>query len=90
MIMSVEMVGYIAAILTTSAFVPQVVLVWRRDDTRAISLGMYSLMVVGILMWLTYGLIIGDPPLIAANGVTFSLSCYILYKKIRHVRAGRA
>ena len=85
-----EYVGYIAAVLTTYAFVPQAVKVWREDDTRAISLGMYALMVSGIALWLVYGLIINSYPLIISNTFTFAIALTILYKKISHVRRGES
>ena len=82
------MIGYMAAFLTTYAFVPQAIKVWREDDTGAISLGMYALFVVGISLWLIYGLIIKSHPMTIANSITLVLACSILYKKIQHVRAG--
>jgi len=85
-----ELIGFIAAFLTTYAFVPQAVKVWREDETKAISLGMYSLTVAGIGMWLVYGVILDSLPLIIANTITFCLASSILYKKIKHVREGRA
>lgn len=84
----IDTIGYIAAFLTTYAFVPQAVKVWREDDTRAISLGMYILFVVGIAMWLVYGVLIESLPMTFANTLTLMLACSILYKKISHVRAG--
>ncbi|MBV1901794.1 MAG: SemiSWEET transporter [Kordiimonadaceae bacterium] len=85
-----EYVGYAAATFTTYAFVPQAVKVWREDDTRAISLGMYSMMVTGIALWLAYGLIINSYPLIISNTITFAIALTILYKKISHVRRGES
>ena len=85
----IEMIGFIAAFLTTGAFVPQAVMIWRTDDTRSISLGMYSMMTVGIGLWLVYALMINSAPMIATNVVTGTLAAIILYKKFRHVRAGR-
>ncbi len=86
----VELIGFIAAFLTTGAFVPQAVMIWRTDDTRSISLGMYTMMTVGIGLWLVYALYINSAPMIATNVVTGTLAAMILYKKYRHVRAGKA
>ena len=85
-----EYVGYVAAVLTTYAFVPQAVKVWREDDTKAISLGMYSLLVTGIALWLVYGFSIESYPMIISNSITFVISLTILYKKISHVRRGES
>jgi len=87
--MTIEIIGYAAAFLTTGSFVPQAVKVWREDDTAAISLGMYSLFVVGVALWLVYGFSIGSMPMNVANSITLCLACSILYKKIQHLRAGK-
>ena len=80
----VTILGLLAATLTTIAFVPQVVKTWRTRSTHDISLGMFSLLAAGVFAWLVYGLLIGDLPLVLANGVTFVLAGTILYFKIRN------
>lgn len=80
----VTFIGLVAACLTTVAFTPQVVKAWRSRSTRDISLGMYLVLATGIVMWLIYGLMIGDVPLILANAVTLVFVSIILYCKIRH------
>ena len=67
--MQTEIVGLVAAFLTTVAFLPQVVHTIRTRSTHDISLRMYSLYTVGIFLWLVYGLLLRDVPLIAANAV---------------------
>ena len=80
----VTILGLLAATLTTIAFVPQVVKTWRTRSTHDISFGMFSLLVAGVFTWLLYGLLIGDLPLVLANGVTFVLAGIVLYFKIRN------
>ena len=80
----VEFIGYVAAFLTTAAFVPQVVRAWRTHSTHDISLVMFVMLNLGIFLWLVYGVLIQDPPLIAANLVTGVLAASILYLKIRY------
>lgn len=82
--MQTEIVGLVAALLTTVAFLPQVVHTIRTRSTHDISLRMYSLYTVGIFLWLIYGLLLHDMPLIVANIVTFVLSGTILGLKLRH------
>jgi MtN3 and saliva related transmembrane protein len=82
--MQTELVGIVAAVLTTLAFLPQVIHTIRTRSTHDISLRMYSLYTVGIFLWLIYGLLLHDVPLIAANVVTFVLSGTILSLKLRH------
>lgn len=78
------LVGFAAATLTTLAFVPQVVRSWRTRVTRDVSLGMFLVMTTGIALWLAYGTLIADWPLIVANGVGFLLSLTVLILKLRH------
>ena len=82
--MSGEWVGYVAAALTTVAFVPQALKTLRSRDTRSISLGMYVVFTLGIVCWFGYGLVLGSWPMILANAVTFVLAAVILGLKLRH------
>ena len=80
----VTAVGLMAAFCTTFAFAPQAIKTWRTRSTSDISLGMFTLMVVGIALWLAYGVMLRDVPLIAANLVTLFLAGVILVLKLRH------
>lgn len=82
--MTLEWTGYVAATLTTLAFVPQAVKTIRTRDTRSISLGMYVVFTVGIMFWFGYGLVLGSWPMIVSNAVTFVLASTILVLKLRH------
>jgi MtN3 and saliva related transmembrane protein len=81
---TVEVIGYIAAALTTASFVPQAWKTFRTKDVSGISLGMYSMFTVGISLWLVYGLMLRAWPIVIANVVTISLACTILAMKIRY------
>lgn len=74
--------GFVAAILTTVSFIPQVVYCWKTRDTRSISLGMYACFCTGVLLWLIYGLLVAQWPVVAANAVTLVLASSILYLKL--------
>lgn len=76
-------IGMAAAVLTTAAYAPQAIQAWRSRSTRDVSLAMFLMMVSGITLWLVYGLLIGDLPLIVANAVTLVLAGAILVAKIR-------
>ncbi|HFH9921116.1 TPA: SemiSWEET transporter [Streptococcus suis] len=78
------MIGFVAACLTTFGFLPQVIKVIQTKDTAAISLGMYSMSVAGISLWLIHGIMIGDLALILANGVSVILSGIILLHKLKY------
>ena len=79
-----DWLGYIAATLTTVAFVPQVWRTLRTRDTRALSLGMYLIFTVGIAFWLGYGLVLGSWPIILSNSLTLVLAGIILVLKLHH------
>lgn len=81
---AITLIGFSAATLTTVAFVPQVVRAWRSRSTRDISLPMFLVLALGIGLWLIYGAMIGDLPLIVANGVTLVLVLMILVLKLRY------
>jgi MtN3 and saliva related transmembrane protein len=76
--------GLLAALLTTSAFLPQVLHTLATRDTRGISLRMYVIFTAGVVLWLVYGLLTDDLPLIIANAVTLVLAGAILVLKLRH------
>ncbi len=76
--------GFVAASLTTCAFLPQVIKTWRMKETRDISLWMYLIFTVGVSLWLVYGISIGDYPVSIANGATLILALSILVAKIRY------
>ncbi len=78
---SVESLGFLAAVCTTIAFVPQVWLTWKTRNTAGISLGMYAIFTSGVALWLIYGWMIGSWPVIFANFVTLLLSLSILLMK---------
>lgn len=77
-----DLIGLIAACLTTLSFVPQAILVIRTRVTDGISLTMYALFTVGVGAWLVYGLMIGAWPVIVANIVTICLALVILSMKL--------
>ena len=77
-----DLIGTIAAILTTLSFLPQAVLVIRTRNTDSLSLLMYAMFTAGILCWLAYGLLIASLPIILANAVTVCLASVILGMKI--------
>jgi MtN3 and saliva related transmembrane protein len=82
--MDMEWTGYVAALLTTLAFVPQAIKTIHSKDTRSISLGMYVVFTIGIAFWLAYGIVLHSWPMILSNIVTFCLSATILAMKLKY------
>ncbi|MEL0638822.1 dihydroorotate dehydrogenase (quinone) [Marinomonas sp. TI.3.20] len=80
--MNQEILGYIAASLTTVSFLPQVIHTIKLRDTSSISLGMYSLFLVGTMCWLSYGVVLNSYPMIIANTLTVLLSFIIFVMKV--------
>jgi len=78
-----ELIGYIAAFLTTLSFLPQVIKTLKTRDTSGISLLMYSMFVLGVALWLIYGILIGNRVIVIANSITFFLSGTVLFVKLR-------
>ncbi|MBF0270261.1 MAG: SemiSWEET transporter [Alphaproteobacteria bacterium] len=79
-----DFVGMLAGMLTTLAFLPQVVKTWKTRSTRDISLTMFLSFTLGVALWLVYGLILGAWPIILANLVTLGLAGTILFLKLSH------
>ena len=80
---NIELIGFIAAILTTVAFIPQVYKVWQTKSVSGMSLTMYLIFFCGVVLWLVYGLIINSLPMIIGNAVTIVLTLIILYFLLR-------
>jgi len=84
MAFDVTIIGLIAATLTTTAFFPQAIKAVKTKSTKDISLVMFLILCLGIFLWLVYGVIIKDLPLILANIVTFILAMIILVCKLKY------
>ena len=76
---SVELIGFDAAFLTTIAFIPQVVQVWKTKSVQGLSLTTYIIFVIGVFLWFLYGLRIGSLSMIIANSITVVLALIIMY-----------
>ena len=83
--MAIEiLVSAVAATLTTAAFVPQALHIIRHKDTRAISLHMYLAFATGVLLWLVFGMLIGNWPIIVSNAITLALAVAIIAMKLKY------
>jgi MtN3 and saliva related transmembrane protein len=82
-----DLVGALAAVLTTVSFIPQAWQTFRTRDVSGISFGMYSVFTVGVALWLTYGLLLRAWPIVIANVITLGLAVGILGMKVVFGRA---
>jgi MtN3 and saliva related transmembrane protein len=80
----ITILGLAAAACTTISFLPQAVKTIRTKHTEDLSLGMYSLLTIGIFLWLLYGILVEDIPIIVANGVTIIFCLTILFLIIKY------
>jgi len=80
----VELLGLVAATLTTTAFVPQVYKTWKTKSAESLSQSMLFIFVIGILCWLVYGFFIDSLPVILANFITAILGFALLFFKYRY------
>ena len=80
-----ELIGFIAAVCTTFAFLPQVIMVWKTKQTKDLSLRMYTIMFIGLCLWFVYGLRINSLSIVLVNIVTgilvFTILVYIFKGK---------
>ena len=80
---STDILGLVATCFTTSSFVPQVWRTWKTRDVSGISLATYLVITVGLALWLVYGYVKGDLPLIVANTVMVMLTGAITVMKLK-------
>ena len=81
-----DLIGSLAACLTTLSFVPQAWLTFKTRDVSGVSLGMYSVFTVGVALWLAYGLLLRSWPMVIANAITLVLALMILAMKLVYRR----
>ena len=78
-----SLVGFAAGFLTTIAFIPQVVKIWRSKSADDVSLATFLAFTVGVGLWLAFGILQKEPPIILWNGVTLVLAGAILAMKLK-------
>jgi MtN3 and saliva related transmembrane protein len=77
------LIGFAAGLLTTLAFVPQAWKIWRARSAKDVSLHAFITFTLGVALWLTYGIVKQEPPIIVWNAVTLVLAGAILAMKVR-------
>lgn len=81
---NIEIIGLIAACLTTAAYIPQAVKIWKSKEVNDISLSMYLAMLAGVALWFYYGYLLNSISIILANAVTGGIILSIIYLKLRY------
>ncbi|MEZ4797208.1 MAG: SemiSWEET transporter [Flavobacteriaceae bacterium] len=85
----IEIIGLIAAVLTTSAFLPQVYKTWNTKDVSALSLPMLILFFVGIILWFIYGILMDSLSMILANSITIVSAFFLIYFKLKYQKTDK-
>ncbi|MFM6529942.1 MAG: SemiSWEET transporter [Dolichospermum sp.] len=80
----ITILGLVAGVLTTVAFLPQMFQIWLTKSAKDVSFVMLIVFMSGLFLWLIYGIIIGALPIIMANGVTLFFNLIILWLKIKY------
>ena len=76
-------IGMLAAVLTTTAFLPQVIKAHKSKHTKDLSLEMFVVFSIGLILWIVYGVILWSLPIILANSITLLLCAYLIILKIK-------
>ena len=85
--MMIEILGFTAALLTTISFLPQAIKVWKTRSAEDLSLAMFLLFTIGVFLWLIYGLMINNYPVIISNSFTLVFALSILAFKVKEIRS---
>jgi MtN3 and saliva related transmembrane protein len=80
-------IGYAAGTLTTIAFLPQLVHVWKTKRADDLHIGTLLIFTLGVTLWVVYGIATHQRPVTLANAVTLALQCAIIYLKLRYSKA---
>jgi len=80
----IDILGYIAGLLVALSLLPQLIKSWRTKLTRDISLVRYVVYFIGLVLWVTYAITIGNGPVAVTNGIGLFFASSILYLKIKY------
>jgi MtN3 and saliva related transmembrane protein len=79
-----DVIGYVAALFTTFSLLPQIIRIWKLKEARDVSLFMPLMVSIGALLWLVYGIMIAEAPVIAANAVSLLVALTTLFVTIKY------
>lgn len=79
-----EILGLLAGVCTTAAVIPQIRKAWKTKKVEDVSPGMFIVLLVGLALWVVYGIIQNDLPIIATNGIALALNGFMLYLMVHY------
>jgi MtN3 and saliva related transmembrane protein len=80
---AIKILGLAAGTITSITFLPQVIQIWKTKSAKDLSLPMLLLLILGVTMWLTYGIIVKDAAIIYTNSMVLTMSFIMLYFKMK-------
>ncbi len=80
----VTILGLVAGTLTTSALLPQIIKIWKTKSAEDISLMMFGSLCLGVVLWLVYGILVKDLPLMIFNGIGLSFDIAVLILTLKY------
>lgn len=78
-----EILGLSAGTITSITFLPQIIHIWKTKSAKDLSLNMLALLIIGVSMWLTYGIFVRDIAIIYTNSMVLIMSLILVYFKFR-------
>ena len=81
---TITIIGFLAGICVTISVIPQIVTVWKTKKVQNVSLLMFSILTFGIMLWITYGILKNDIPIIITNSISLMLNLVMLYFIMRY------
>ena len=79
-----NVIGYTAALFTTFALMPQIIRVWRLKEARDVSIYLPVMISIGSALWILYGLLIAETPIVVANAVSLIIGLITIYTTMKY------
>ncbi|MEK6969155.1 MAG: SemiSWEET transporter [Nanoarchaeota archaeon] len=80
----IDIIGYAAGFLILISIIPQIIKSWKTKSTKDISLLRYLIYAAGVVLWLVYGIVLYNGPMMVVNGINLILASSILYLKFKY------
>ncbi|MFM2325947.1 MAG: hypothetical protein RIR31_149 [Bacteroidota bacterium] len=81
---AIQLLGLAAGTITSITFLPQVIQIWKTKSAKDLSMQMLLLLIVGVSMWLTYGILVADAAIIYTNSMVLTMSLILFYFKLKY------
>ena len=82
---AIQILGLVAGTITSITFLPQVIKIWKTKSAKDLSLAMLALLMLGVSMWLLYGILVLDAAIIYTNSMVLIMSLVMLFFKLKYI-----